>query len=100
MEQTLINSELFRFLIQVVAVALAVAGAYYKLQKDISIITMKITEIEQDRLRRWCAYDAVTAKNQELLSAMREDIAVIKNTIKFYIEERDAGNKHFKEGKL
>jgi hypothetical protein len=93
---TLIDNELFRFVVQVVTIAIGIAAAYYKIQNNIALIKQDIANmcdrvhlIEEDRIKRWCTYEAVAGEQSKILSKMATDIEVIKTKIEIYLK----GNK-------
>jgi hypothetical protein len=95
MEQALLNNELFRFIVQVVVIALGIAGAYYKIQNNIAILNVnlsaikdRVEEIEKDRVKKWCAYDAVSGDHGRILAKMSTDIEVIKTKIEIYLKRQ------------
>lgn len=100
MENALINNELFRFVVQAVVIALGIAGAYYKIQNNIEILRVnmknmqeRVNAIEEDRIKKWCAYEAVAGDHSKLLAKMSTDIEVIKNTINIYLKQNNNDNK-------
>ena len=76
-----------------VVVALGIAGAYYKIQNNIEILKIsmnaikdRVDAIEEDRVKKWCSYEAVSSEHNKLLSKVATDIEVIKTKIEIYLK--------------
>ncbi len=80
---------------QIVITAVTIAGAYYKLQKDIALLDRadkelcaKLEEMQLDRTKKWASYEGAANENRKCMEEMRRDIAIIRTKIELFVEDQ------------